>query len=277
LRYPAGDGGGFMRGLLTLVLAFLLLAGPAAASGRIVFKDDVSELEVCDAVHTWTVKDSDAPAAVAKILAVTGPRVLVRTCEDFRHLTHTFVRSDAIIPQRNGVCRMREEEVFPDANPNASIAPGGKLVKGWRRLAPAEWLAEGYKENDALVRTTAFVGDVPCPPPDDPRYITVDNLTDGTLKQFDALWRHLTVSQAGLLKAFRALPIFFVLKGHEDEVRARAAARIAADPTLTVLACNPGPYGDQPYCQAWSNKFVFDFDVGPKGLELQRMSPVNPY
>jgi hypothetical protein len=263
---------------LILVLALSMAAcGSAVAAGRTVFAGTVDEREVCGSVHVWTAEDAGVPEAVAAILAATGPQAMVRTCEDLRHAIHIFVRSPAIIPQRGGVCRMREEEIFPDTSAAASIGIGGRSVKGWRRTPPPDWLAEGYKQNDALVPTTAFVGDVPCPPPDDPRYIPAENVTNGTLIQFDRLWQRITASDAALRQALRPLPVGPALPSHEEQLRERAVKAILEKPALTDIRCNFGVYDDFPACEARTSSFGLIFDVGPNGLMLQEVAVLTPY
>jgi hypothetical protein len=261
---------------LILVLALSFAAGgSAAAAGRTVFAGTIDEREVCGPVHAWTAKGADALEAVAAILAVAGPQVMVRTCEDLRHTIHIFARGPATIPQRGGVCRMREEEIFPDAG--AGIVVGGKFVKGWRRSPPPDWLAEGYKQNDALVPTTAFVGGPPCPPPDDPRYIPVESVTDGMLIQFDRLWRRITASPAALRQALKPLSVGLALPGHDDELREDAIKNIAKGSVLKDIRCNFGTDQDFPTCEARTERYGFFFDVAPNGLTLKGMTALMPY
>jgi len=265
-----------MRVLILVLALSMPVCNSAAAAGRTVFAGTVDEREVCGPVHIWTAQGADAPEAVAAILAATGPQVMVRTCEDLRHMTHTFARSPAST-QRGGVCRMREEELFPDTSAAASIGIGGRSVKGWRRTPPPDWLAEGYKQNDALVAATALVGDAPCPPPDDPRYIPVENVTNGMLIQFDRLWRRITASPAALRQALRPLSVGLALPGHDDELREDAIKSIAKRSVLKDIRCNFGTHQDFPTCEARTERYGFFFDVGPNGLTLKGMTALMPY
>ncbi len=253
-----------MRGLLTLVLVFLMLAGPAAANGRTVFKDDVSERMVCGKVTVWTAQDASAPDAVKALMASSKPTSLVRTCEDARQTTHYFLRE--VDRNRGGICRLQENEMF--LGTDRAVAD----KREWSRVMPLGWHQEGYTGNDVLVPVLAMLTDGACPPATDLRYVPTSNVTDGMLKQFDRLWRRITASPTALRRALKPLPVSRALPGYEEVLRERAVKAILEKPQVTSIDCYIDYTGSS--CVARAGDFGFDFDVGAHGLALEEMGPL---
>lgn len=136
--------------------------------------------------------------AMFDLLAAGAPHIAVRACrDDYRRgrNDHFHLR----IPQArsNGLCRLREQEVFPAADRDVmELGPDGGptlRLRGWRATAPANWRDEGYR---ARTQDLVLTADGACPPPSDTGYIRLSNATDEDVLKLLRFWKAATVSPA---------------------------------------------------------------------------------
>jgi hypothetical protein len=142
-----------------------------------------------------------------------------------------------------------------------------------RKLSPPDdWLVRGYAPQSSVL---GFVTDTPCPPSYDKRYIALTNVTDGMLKGFDALWlkgfdalwHRISTSPEAFDAAISKLPVGAI---NASSFRFDVLQRHAAVWSISCFENNSGNTG----CSAGIGYHLLDFDVGGRGIELTRLTPL---
>jgi len=197
------------------------------------------------------------------------------------HHTHYFVRKPR--PNRNGICRILEQELFPGTPQDEQIvdvlydgtAPNWYVtISGWQSWPPEDWVKLPYLPQSGILAQES--GDA-CPPGDDKGYVSVGSMTDGMLKQFFALWRDISSSPEAFDRAFANTTsnAYANMGGKEDHeglvrtLRQYLFEKNRARPALKVLDCNT--VGRLEGCSAYFQGFVVGFDVGDSGLKITRL------
>jgi hypothetical protein len=232
--------GKFMR--ITGPLLFLLaaLSVPGAARGLVTTRGDSYQC----VVNLGTPPDSprDMP-----------PGAQVSTCKDPRENIHYVLRTPR--PNRDGVCRVYEEEIFPGApSDSATIRTDygtqSRLLKGWTSRPPQAWRGDGYRPMQAGF---ALLADGECPAVSDPAYVRVTNVSDGMMKAFHQAWSKAISSHQAFDKMFSGL----VMKTDFSQ-RYLSGVR---DSVLRGTARPQDMRCDDNGCAAWVGMDVVDFDL----------------
>ena len=191
----------------------LLVAHTPAAKAYIVPPPSgtVEELDCVDS-EKFNADSRDPPAIIASSFSGEGARLVFRTCEDFGGNMHYYVRAPR--PNRNGVCRAVEEEIFPAAPADRIRIPvtysstGHYItITGWTRSIPQNWVALHYATR---IREYGFGSESACPFGDDPRYAYLANVSDNLLKLFQSGWARIASSRQSLESAIANLPAEYV-------------------------------------------------------------------
>lgn len=262
--------------------AAMLIALPSIAHAQFVISGDpklvCGRSEVYDASHR-----EGAPPLVGKALAaLSGPSAKLgfAVCKNAYGNLHYFLRQPR--PNRHGVCRQYEEEIFPVATKAKQedgavfyLADDGitRSLGDWTIIAPGTSRERYF---DAIPQEFALLAVGDCPPVSDPRYISVSQITDGMLKAFDAHWRRAIRSQEAFDTAFAKLrlrmgndPETSLKDMWEMETRLRAAA-LQGKVSFTNLSCPD----DNDGCIASTNLGIFvGFDTSETGAEFVYLLP----
>ncbi|MBS0471024.1 MAG: hypothetical protein JSR60_08135 [Proteobacteria bacterium] len=245
----------------------------------------VQALAFCRQDKLFDAMSTGAPPRISVALSGRGSVLAFRICTDADGNEHYFVRQPR--PNRAGVCRVLEDEVFPAKRPsefvNVSVPtdvssnehPFG--LAGWTDRAPAAWRRLGYRSE---TRSFALVTepDGRCPLPDDTRFIPV-TASDGALREFQRLWHAATATPQDFYREFGSAP---VLNSIPSGVPKQATAYFLlhdlvfdrhAD--ISSIECQTGSTGTDT-CSAWIGNISIEFDVSGQGLVVTgiRESPV---
>lgn len=257
-------GGLGMRSAFLCLLVFAALLHPAAAAAQIIGRTPPYQ---CQQQSFYGAQNSaDAPASVAAVLAQSKD-LEFRTCRDTQSNIHYFLRERR--PNRQGVCRIFEHEIFPGApSDRAWFATqydqhSPQSLSGWREDPPPQWQADKYvAEKGELALVTAET----CPPATDARYAAVNNVTDGILKAFDRAWRAASASPGDFDFAFATAAL--------KDGATPATKNSLRDDALSgkvhfgVISC-----GDDG-CVASTRDVNVSFDMGGNGVVFTALSPV---
>jgi len=186
-------------------LAFVIGAGllsaltNKAAAFAVINAHTVQALYSCSASKIYREDSKDAPDIIARSFAGEGRRIVFRTCRDYDGNTHYFIRKPR--PNRNGVCRIFESEIFPGSETDFIIvdvlydgmAPNWSFdLKEWKGVPPQAWISMRYTPQSSIL---GFATTESCPPGEDARYIPVGDVTDGLMTTFPTYWEKITQSQ----------------------------------------------------------------------------------
>jgi hypothetical protein len=230
----------------SLVLAFLAaFAGLPAHAFIVPLRTEpplLEQLRYCGDSYLNTAGSDEDAQAVATLLASGGPRIAVRTCVDSGyHKINTHFHVRYVETRRNGMCRMREREIFrAGAWEMLEITPASGpplLLRGWRLNPTDNWAAHRYQPTS---REFALVTDGPCPPPGDSRYVHLDNVSDARLAQVANYWRKIAASPETFHAALEA--VRFEDAGYLAWRRI-GAARLLSDFTDAVFQHQAAPAG----------------------------------
>ena len=189
---------------------FLLLAPRPGEAEVIIHPHTANALRYCVGDKIYSVHSTGAPSVIAASFAGDGKQVAFRTCQDGDGNSHYFIRKPR--PNRNGVCRTFEDEVFPGTDNDKILvdvlydgsAPNWYFsLKGWKAWPPDDWTLLHYTPRSSVL---GLVSDEDCPTGEDARYLSLENVTDGMLKAFQSSWIEATRSSETLDKAFRNVP-----------------------------------------------------------------------
>jgi hypothetical protein len=206
--------------LIRIVFAFCgLVALISSASAQMVaVPHTAGALMLCDGYKSYAPHDNGAPGIIARSLVGPGAILTFRTCRDADGNTHYFVRKPR--PNRSGLCRVFEDELFPGRDRDAvsidvqydGTAPDRSFeLRGWTERPPQKWRAMYYEarhESFGLATSASAA----CPRSDDARYIPVSG-TDGTITSFFKIWRAATLSREGFDRAFGNVPVLAGMPG----------------------------------------------------------------
>lgn len=263
--------------VLAGTLLCVLLALPADAM-IIIQHNTANALTYCTASNLFSAASTDAPALVAASFSGEGKRVAFRTCRDGDGNTHYFIRAPR--PNRNGICRVFEHEVFPGTENDSAIVqvlysgmePGWEVtIRRWKMWPPDEWTLMHYSRQSAVL---GFVTGQACPLGDDPRYIGLENVSDGMLTSFQSKWEAVTRTPTALEEAFAGVPTVTAFSGAID---AQPSARLRENLRRSVferhrkvesISCHEGG------CTAWLDSVSVDFDVTPSGIAFKALKAV---
>jgi len=166
-----------------------------------------------DDEHLYSAESRAAPSTIAASFKGQGKVLVFRTCKDVDGNVHYFMRKPR--PNRSGVCRVFEDEVFPGTKKDDvsvevlydGTAPNWFFVlRGWNSRPPNKWAKMRYSPQSAVL---AQVHDGECPRGDNSDYISISGVTDGTLKSFYHLWGSITASPEVFSKAIADVPLRF--------------------------------------------------------------------
>ncbi len=263
--------------LAAALLAAFSAVSPVSAQ-IIVREHTVQALAYCESDHYYNPATADAPAIIAKSFEGPGKQVTFRTCTDVDGNTHYFVRKAR--PNRNGICRVFEEEIFPGSTTDSVIvdvlydgmAPHWYFdMQGWKYSPPNSWAKLQYTAKSRILALESSDG---CPSGDDKRYIPVGPLTDGMLKSFYGLWHRVSETPASFDEAFAgSVSIGSEALGYKQD-HAELVQRLRADffdlgrerPRIYELECGGGRLDG---CSAFmSDNMVIGFDVTEHGLAI---------
>lgn len=266
-----------MQRLAAFLAVLSLLSGCVSQSppAWMAAHDRLQQLIACTPESEFVVPGQrGAPAWAAAPLAAG---LTIRTCRDQDNNTHYFVRIAR--PSPPTICRLRENEIFPaSAGDKASLdmpftPPGLQSLPGWSDQPPQAWQAVHYARQ---WHELGLVSAVACPPANDPRYMELENVTDGMLLQFQRVWVRVTASPDAFDNAFRDVPSFTDPMGKElappgkslvPQLRRDIFERRARVIDLRCSLKN---------CVAHTEDYDLDiyFDLGPDGLVFTRLEPV---
>jgi hypothetical protein len=133
------------------------------------------------------------------------PGAEVSACRDAEKHIHFFLRTPR--PNRDGVCRVYEEEIFPGGIADRAFIPmdyGTSIhaLEGWTQRPPEAWRDDGYTP---VRESFALVTDGVCPAMSDTRYLPTTNVSNGMLKGLYRAWHAATSSSQAFDKAFAGL------------------------------------------------------------------------
>lgn len=271
------------RSLMLLALAALALPHPVTA--QFVMPHTIQSLSTCAMnEEIYTAASTDAPAPVAHSFGGRGKEVSFRTCRDGDGITHFFIRKPR--PNRNAICRVVEDELFPADDSDFVIVdvlydgtnPSWYFeLHGWTFRPPAAWSEMGYRaRHRSLALVTADAAT--CPPTNDARYIPVSG-TDGLIKTFFRRWRAITASPEDFDRALAPVPVLPVPPFSNDPDRVRHAVHTQVfdrHQDVEGIRCDEQELSIQGGCQAFVGDFSIFFDVTDHGLEITgiRENPV---
>ena len=157
---------------LATAFAFLVTQAPVAKAFVVPSRPGtVQALMDCFDHKIFNADSRDAPVNVASSFSGEGARLVFSTCRDAEDNTHYFVRAPR--PNRNGVCRAFEEEIFPaTASDQIRIQvmydnmAGEQYIalKRWTRSIPQGWAALKYPSR---TQEYEFLIESDCPVVDD--------------------------------------------------------------------------------------------------------------
>jgi hypothetical protein len=133
------------------------------------------------------------------------PGTEISTCKDRQENIHYFLRAPR--PNRDGVCRVYEEEIFPGGPADRAFIRTDygadiHVLEGWTQRPPEAWRGDGYTP---VRESFALVTDGACPTMSDARYLRTTNVSDGMLKGFYQAWGAATSSPQAFDKVFAGL------------------------------------------------------------------------
>ena len=205
---------------ISLCSLFLLLAPNLAEAFTVINHHTANALTYCLDSKLYSMHSTAAPSIIANSFAGDGKQVAFRTCQDGDGNTHYFIRKPR--PNRNGVCRVFEDEVFPGTDADevfVEVLYDGTAsnwyfkLKGWKAWPPDDWTMLHYTRQSSVL---GFVGNENCPLGDDARYIWLRNVTDGMLKSFQNAWGAASRSPKALDKVFAVVPTISSFRGTVD-------------------------------------------------------------
>jgi hypothetical protein len=224
----------------------------------------LQSLTTCDGNHFYASQSARSPSRIAKSFEGKGALVAFRTCTDADGNTHYFVLEPR--PNRNGVCRTYEHELFPGGDQDEAFitllydgtAPDWYfMMKGWKSWPPADWNALHYSARSEVF---AFVSGEKCPLGSDPRYLPVEHITDGTLKAFESLWLRINSSPKDFTEVFAHVTI----PANQGDVIERFRHAVFDDrEQITSISCGDGG------CTAYFGDFAVRFDTSISGIEIE--------
>jgi hypothetical protein len=264
--------------------ALLLLVVVQPVFGQIVIRPHTAQaLASCGDEHFFNSRTANPPAIVAHSFRGQGSVVTFRICTDVEGNTHYFIRKPR--PNRNGICRVFEQELFPGTEQDVQIidvlydgtAPGWYFtMPGWKSWPPENWAKLHY---DGQSQILAQESEGACPPGDDSRYMPVGTMTDGMLGGFFKLWRKVSSSPEAFDSTFANTTSAAntglgskedhaaLVQALRDELFTKGRAR----PTLEFFDCGIGSLSG---CSAYFDEFVIGFDVAEQGLVITRIDSV---
>jgi hypothetical protein len=265
------------RHLAQFVVAFLLLAillPPPGTHAQIIRGDGTGNadgtataLQCIGGEKIYGAASRDAPALIARSLAGDGKRFAFRTCTDAEGNTHYFIREPR--PNRDGVCRAFQNEIFPGTEQDSWMAQiqydGRDMfvdIKGWKSLPPDAWRSRPYYRPSRHV-SLGFVSNEACPPGADPRYVPLTNVTDGVLKEFTRLLEEAAASPQAAARIFGP-PVRIEPPEFSGDFRWLGASwsRVGAIDCDDAGCIARGPRGGSPF---------ISFDTGPGGLRFTKV------
>lgn len=267
-----------MRLPLCLALGLALLWVLPAQAQVIIQPHTANALTYCPDSRLFSAANAEAPDIIAASFNGEGKRVAFRTCRDGDGNTHYFIREPR--PNRNGVCRTFEQEVFAGTPADSvqvrvlydGMAPHWYFnLKGWKYWPPDEWALLHYARQSAVL---GFVTPEACPLGDDPRYINLGNVTDGMLTSFQRAWDTATRTPAALEKAFATVPTVTSFTGAID---AQPSQRLRASLQKAVFERHEkieGIFCSEGGCTAWLGSVSVSFDATPTGIALRTLNAV---
>jgi hypothetical protein len=266
--------------VLALAIALLLPALTRGAAAQVIVGEHTLQaLYTCEDGKLYEADGKGAPGIIARSFTGEVRRIVFRTCEDADGNTHYFIRKPR--PNRNGVCRVFESEVFPgsktdyamvDTLHDGSAADAYFDMYGWTETAPKAWSKMGYTGQSSVL---GFATKDSCPLGDDPRYIRLSNVTDGMLTSFHLYWEKITRSEQALRAAIQNVP---TVSGPGEAIDASpskalrdefVAAAINGHSRAFEISC------DTEGCRAFfSQGPTVAFDAGPDGIILVALEAV---
>ena len=265
----------------TLAAAGLVATGtPAVAFVVPSPPGSVQALMDCFDERLFSAQSANVPPAIAASFRGQGAKLAFRTCRDADRNIHYYLREPR--PNRNGVCRTFEKEVFLGSASDRvlvhllydSNAPNWYfMLSGWSSLQPPKWTAMRYPARSQVL---GFIAESDCPPGDDPRYMPLGNVTDGTLRSFQQMWERISASPEILQAALERLPVSrvtgierFDTPERKRAFKERTITRVLKEkPQLQGMTCHEGG------CAAWFDYWTVEFDVGPNGIVLTGLRAV---
>lgn len=242
----------------------------------------VQALGTCDVERIYNSQSANTPSLIAHSFRGQGSSVTFRVCTDRDQNTHYFIRKPR--PNRNGICRVFEEELFPGNERDMQIVdvlydgtmPGWYFtMTGWKSWPPTAWAKLHYSPQSQIL---AQAGDGACPATDDKGYVPVGSMTDGMLHGFFKLWHDVSYSPEAFDKAFANTTSVAIIGMGFKEDHAALVRELRDDlfekhssPRPEFLRCD---LGNLPGCTAYFDRFDVGFDVGDQGMVLTRIDPV---
>ncbi len=273
------------RWLICFVCAIcaVFLAQPVSAQ-IVVMPHTAQALGFChNDQHLYTSQTANAPSIVARSFRGQGSIVTFRVCNDADGNTHYFIREPR--PNRNDICRIFEQELFPGDEQDLLIvdtlydgtAPDRSFtMTGWKSWPPEAWAKLHYAPRSEILAQASTRA---CPSGDDVRYVPVGPMTDGMLNGFFKLWSEVSNSPAAFDKAFAHTISDAVVKMGFPEDNAALVVQLrsslfdkgASRPVLEYLDCG---IGNLEGCSAGFDRYVVGFDVSEHGIVITRLDPV---
>jgi hypothetical protein len=263
------------RAWTSLCCLFLLLAPNPGETEVIIHPHTANALRYCVGDKIYSVHSTGAPSIIAASFAGDGKQVAFRTCQDGDGNIHYFIRKPR--PNRNGVCRTFEDEVFPGTDGDRILvdvlydgsAPNWYFsLKGWKAWPPDGWTLLHYTPRSSVL---GFVSNEDCPTGEDARYLSLANVTDGMLKAFQSTWIEATRSSETLDKAFRNVPTVSGATGKIDPQPSQAlrdrlsAAVFVEHDKITAISCDTGG------CTAFLTDQAVGFDFAAGGIVITKL------
>jgi hypothetical protein len=226
----------------------------------------------------YSAHSGDAPAVIANSFSGQAAPITFRACRDADGNTHYFIRNPR--PNRNGVCRVFEHEVFPGTEKDIvfvqlryeTVRPGWyTTIKGWKAWPSDDWALIHYQRQSSVL---GFVTGADCPPGDDPRYIALGNVTDGMLTGFQKAWDMATRSPEALEKAFARVPTATSWTGDIDKVPSQGLRDILRSSIFERHARVGTITCDEGGCTAWLDRVSIAFDTTPSGIVFKALKAV---
>jgi hypothetical protein len=269
--------------LLALLICSAASATPALAQ-FVMQADTVGAMQQCGDSKFYNSRSPNAPAIIKNSFKGQGSVLTFRVCKDADSNTHYFVRKPR--PNRNGICRIFEQELFPGTAKDEEIidtlydgtAKGWYFVlPGWKSWPPSDWEKLHYfSQSQVLAQQSASL----CPGGEDVGYVPVTaSMTDGMLNAFYDLWRKISASPAVFDKEFLNTKSdgytgLALTENHAALVQALRSElfdKNGTRPSLEFLNCE---IGTRPGCSAYFNSIVVGFDVTDTGMQIIRIDPI---
>lgn len=270
-----------MRGWAFVLLCAVFVIGIVrSAQAQIIVQPGVGELMECGDSRLYDSRSADAPALIANSFKGQANVLVFRTCEDMKKNTHYFIRKPR--PNRNGICRIVETEVFPATAEDSvfvdvlydGVAPGWFFtMPGWKSSPPDDWTKLQYHSRG---RVFAQRSDGECPPGGDKHYVPIEGvMTDGMLNAFFDLWRDISSSPEAFDRAFaNTASVIYAHEDHDALVRSLRKDLFEKDharPVLGTLECIIGNFSG---CDAFFDRYEVGFDVTDHGIEITRIDEI---